>query len=150
MTQMRKPIIIYLLARSRIHERAVLLGLRAIILRVRTLEVSIYNVCITNQFQTTVALVVAVNSKEENSQDFCPNYFQEFGLKLRFFDALYRTIHFLSFYRGCILFWSSCRGLIVIRYMRQGPSPPLSYPLVFIYPWCVTYCCCWEGPPLPS
>jgi hypothetical protein len=35
----------------------------------------VYNVYITNQFQTTF-----VTSKEENSQDFCPNYVQEFGL----------------------------------------------------------------------
>ncbi len=44
------------------------------------------NAYITNQFQTTFApgvnslVDVTVNSKEENSSDFCPNYVQEFGL----------------------------------------------------------------------
>jgi hypothetical protein len=31
-------------------------------------------------------------SSEVNSQDFCPNYVQEFGLRLRFFAAPYRTV----------------------------------------------------------
>jgi hypothetical protein len=31
---------------------------------------------------------VTVNSKEENSQDFCPNYFQEFGLRPGNLDAV--------------------------------------------------------------
>jgi hypothetical protein len=66
-----------------------------IILRVLRLEVSIYNVYITNQFQTPFAQGgvnvgvksvsrgdCAVNSKEENSSYFCPNYFHEFGLGL--------------------------------------------------------------------
>ncbi len=61
----------------------------AIILRGLRLEVSIYNVYTTNQFQTTFAqggrgenpsVEVTVNSKEENSWDFCPKYVQEFGL----------------------------------------------------------------------
>ncbi len=56
-----------LLARSRIHEHTVLLGLLSINLRDRTLEVPVYDVYITDQFQTTVAQVVDVNSKEENS-----------------------------------------------------------------------------------
>ncbi len=43
-----------------------------IILRVLRLEVSVYNVYITNQFQATFAL------KEE---DFRPNYVQELGLR---------------------------------------------------------------------
>jgi hypothetical protein len=59
------------------------------------LEVSVYNVYITNQFQTTFAQEggegggwskirkETVSSKEENSQDFCPNYVQEFGLSDR-------------------------------------------------------------------
>jgi hypothetical protein len=51
-----------------------------IILRVLRLEVSAYNVYITNHFQTTSAGGVTVNSMEENSSDFCPNYVQEFGL----------------------------------------------------------------------
>jgi hypothetical protein len=53
------------------------------ILRVHRLEVSVYNVYITNQFQTTFAQKegevksvsrVTLDSKEENSQDFCPNH----------------------------------------------------------------------------
>jgi hypothetical protein len=49
-----------------------------IILRVLWLEVSVYAVYISNQFQNLrggggkAALEVTVNSKEENSQDFCP------------------------------------------------------------------------------
>jgi hypothetical protein len=62
----------------------------SIILRVIRLEVSVYNVYITKQFQTTFARggggggvvnpleEVTVNSKEENS--YCPSYVQEFGL----------------------------------------------------------------------
>jgi hypothetical protein len=52
------------------------------ILRVLRLEVSVYNVHITNQFQTTLLkgggggvnqlLEVTVKSKNENSEDFCP------------------------------------------------------------------------------
>jgi hypothetical protein len=59
-------------------------------LRVLRLEVSINNVYITNQFQTPLLLKgggggnplaeMTVKSKEENSEDFCPNYVQEFGL----------------------------------------------------------------------
>jgi hypothetical protein len=67
------------------------LSFLGIIVRVLRLEVSVYNVYITNQFQTTFAqgrgrgeqnplVEMTVNSKEENSQDFCPNYVQEFGL----------------------------------------------------------------------
>ncbi len=40
---------------SRIHERTISLRFLSIILRVHRLEVSIYNVYITNQFQTTFA-----------------------------------------------------------------------------------------------
>ncbi len=29
-----------------------------------------------------------VNSKEENSKDFCPNYVQEFGLRIRLFTDI--------------------------------------------------------------
>jgi hypothetical protein len=39
--------------RSRIHERTISLRFQDIILRVLRLEVSLYNVYITNQFQTT-------------------------------------------------------------------------------------------------
>jgi hypothetical protein len=42
------------------------------ILRVMPLEVSLYNVYIANQFQTTFI--------GGNSEDFCLNYVQEFGL----------------------------------------------------------------------
>jgi hypothetical protein len=42
---------------SRIHERTIPLRFLGIILRVRRLEVSVYNVYITNQFQTTFAEV---------------------------------------------------------------------------------------------
>ncbi len=61
-----------------------------IILRVLILEVSVYNVYITNQFKTTFAqgrgggysalVEMTVNSKKENSLEFCPSYVQEFGL----------------------------------------------------------------------
>jgi hypothetical protein len=46
---------INILYRSRIHERTISLRFLGIILRVLRLEVSIYNVYITNQFQTTFA-----------------------------------------------------------------------------------------------
>jgi hypothetical protein len=69
--------------RSRIHERTISLRFLGIILRVRRLKVA-------NQFQTTFAQgkgggvksvgEVTVDSKEENSEHFCPNYVQEFGL----------------------------------------------------------------------
>jgi hypothetical protein len=55
-----------------------------------------YNVYITNQFQTIFSQVsggskiplaeVTVNSKDENSQDFCPNYVQGFGLRRQSMD----------------------------------------------------------------
>jgi hypothetical protein len=74
--------------RSRIAERTILLRFLGIILTVLRLQVSVYNVYVTNQFQTTFALgwggggvenplvEVTVNSKEENSEAFCPNYVQ--------------------------------------------------------------------------
>jgi hypothetical protein len=78
------------LTRSRIHEREISNCVEASgqILRVRRLEVSVYNVYITNQFQHTFAGgggggLNTVNSKEENSGDFCPNYGQEFSLRVR-------------------------------------------------------------------
>jgi hypothetical protein len=75
--------------RSRIYENKISLRFLGIILRVLKLEVSVYNVFITNQFQTTFArgggggggnplVEMTVNSKEEN---FCLNYVQEFGLR---------------------------------------------------------------------
>jgi hypothetical protein len=57
-----------------------------IILRVLRLEVSVYNVYITNKFQTAFfwegggGVEVTVNIKEENSENFSPNNVQEFGL----------------------------------------------------------------------
>ncbi len=64
-----------MLYRSRIHEHTISLRFLGIILRVLRLEVSVYNVYIANQFQTTFAqgeveknplVEVTVNSKEEN------------------------------------------------------------------------------------
>ncbi len=61
---------------SRIHERTISLRFLGIILRVLRLEVSVYNVYITNQFQTTLGWEEGgvkpvntgdCNSKEENS-----------------------------------------------------------------------------------
>jgi hypothetical protein len=49
------PFLLSYLSRSRIHERAILLRFLGIILRVLRLEISVYNVFITNQFQTTFA-----------------------------------------------------------------------------------------------
>jgi hypothetical protein len=61
-----------------------------IILRVLRLQVFVYNVYITNKYQTTFAQgggrvkslsrEVNLNSKEEKSEDFCPKYVQEFGI----------------------------------------------------------------------
>jgi hypothetical protein len=72
---------------SRIYERIISLRFLGIILRIIILEVSVNNVYIKNQFQTTYAggggnplVEVTVNSKEENSEDLCPKYVQEFGL----------------------------------------------------------------------
>ncbi len=54
------------------------------ILRFLGLEVSVYNVYITNQCLVTFAqnplVEVTVNSKEENPEDMCTNYVQEFAL----------------------------------------------------------------------
>jgi hypothetical protein len=68
-----------------------------IILRVLRLEVSVYNVYITDQFQTTFTRgggggvnpleEVAVYCKEENLEDFCPKYVQEFGLRFLYAKA---------------------------------------------------------------
>jgi hypothetical protein len=73
---------------SKIHERSISLRLLGINLRVLRLQFSVYNVYITNQFQTTVAgggvikslVEGTVNSRWENSQDFGPKYVKEFGL----------------------------------------------------------------------
>ncbi len=75
---------------AEIHESTISLRFLGIILRVLRLEVSVYNVYITNQFQTTFAqgegeldplVNVTVNSKEENYLTFCPNYVPESGLR---------------------------------------------------------------------
>jgi hypothetical protein len=76
---------------SRIHEHTISLRFLDVILRVLRLEVSTYNLYISNQFQTTFArggggglktvVEVTVNSKGEDCKDFCPNYVQEFGLR---------------------------------------------------------------------
>ncbi len=64
-----------------------------IILRVPRLEVSVYNFLhykykpILNHYCSGgggVPLIkMTVNSKEENSEDFCPNYVQELGLWIK-------------------------------------------------------------------
>ncbi len=76
------------LSGSRIHERIILLRFLGIILRVLRLKASVYNVYITSQFQTwgwgggggKAVVEETVNSMEENYQDFCLDYVQEFGL----------------------------------------------------------------------
>ncbi len=75
-------------SRSRIHERRISLRFLGIILRLRVLrlEVSAYNVYITNPFQPTFAqrgegIKSFSRGEEDNSEDFCPNYVQEFGLR---------------------------------------------------------------------
>jgi hypothetical protein len=77
-------------SRCRIHERTISLRFLGITLIVPRLEISLYNDYITNQFETTFAhgggggvnfvVEVTLNSKEENSEDFCPNDVQEFCL----------------------------------------------------------------------
>ncbi len=79
--------IIRIYSRSWIHERTISLGFLGIILKVLRLGVSVKNVDITNQSQTTFAqgeewesnllAEVTLNSKEENSEDLCPNYVQD-------------------------------------------------------------------------
>ncbi len=58
---------------SRIHEHTILLRFLSIILRFLRHEVSVYNVYITNQFQTCFA-------RGGDSLDFFATYVQEFGL----------------------------------------------------------------------
>ncbi len=81
LTNMEKALVYW----SRIHERTISLRFLGIILRPLRFEVSLYNVYIKNQYQTTSSrrnplLEVIVNSKVENSKDFCPNEVQEIGL----------------------------------------------------------------------
>jgi hypothetical protein len=75
---------------SRIHERTISFKFLGIILKVLRLEVSVYNVYITNYSFKKIFLKrggvglksvveVTVNNKEENSEYFCPNYVHEFG-----------------------------------------------------------------------
>jgi hypothetical protein len=70
-------------SRSRIHERIILLRYMRKILSV--LRVEFYTIF---TLQTSFKPILLeggggglVDSKEENSQDFCPNYVQEFGLR---------------------------------------------------------------------
>ncbi len=49
-------------SRSRIHEHTISLRFLGIILRVLRLEVSVYNVYITNQFPTTIVPITSKNS----------------------------------------------------------------------------------------
>ncbi len=50
-----------------------------------------------------------------------------------FFAAPYRTVHFLSsIYTECIPWWSSCRGLIVLRLRQEYMGG--RYPLEIIHP----------------
>jgi hypothetical protein len=103
-----------------------------IILRVIRLEVSVYNVYITNQLQTTFVREVGgergvksvveatVRSKEEHSQDFCPNNVHEFGLWLY---ARYSRKKLASIKKtGSILFVPD--GLLKALYAVQGNRMP--------------------------
>jgi hypothetical protein len=84
---------------SQIHEHKILLKFLGIILRVLRLEVSVYNVYITNQFQTTFAQgegrvkIVTVNSRSKTLKTFCPNDVQEFGLWLPRLEFLHTLRH---------------------------------------------------------
>ncbi len=77
-------------AAAQIHERTISLRFLGIILRVLILEVSLYKVYITNQFQTICSgaggnplVEVTVNSKEENSLDVCPNTSKNSALNIK-------------------------------------------------------------------
>ncbi len=78
-------------SRSRIHERKISLGFLGIIFWVLRLDVSIYCTMFTLQTSFKPLLLknplieVTVNSKKENSSDFCPDYIQEFGLCTRLY-----------------------------------------------------------------
>ncbi len=74
---------------NRIHERTVSLSFLGIILRVLRLDVLSIMFTLQTSFRPLLfewgrwvksVVGVTVNSKEENSEDFCPNYVQEFGL----------------------------------------------------------------------
>jgi hypothetical protein len=62
---------------NQIHGRSISLRFLGIILRVLRLEVSVYNVYIYTP--------VSITSKEENSEDFCPNYLVLSTLTLKAF-----------------------------------------------------------------
>jgi len=66
-----KYITLSVVNRSRIHERAISLRFLGIILRVLRLEVSVFNVYITNQFQTTLAQGEGIKSVRRG--DFEPH-----------------------------------------------------------------------------
>jgi hypothetical protein len=71
------------------------------ILRVLRLEVSVYNVYITNKTE---------NRKKKNSEDFCPNYVQELGL-WSVYSLTYRIR-----YRHCVflesIWWGRGGGVV--------------------------------------
>ncbi len=56
---------------------------------------------------------VTVNGKEENSSDFCPNYFQEFGLRSN--DLQYMCC--ISLDKLVIKVSLSCKGSTYSRYI---------------------------------
>jgi hypothetical protein len=73
---------------NRIHQRTVSMRFLSIILRVLRYEVSYTMFTLQTSFKPLLlrgggvksVSSVIVNSKEENSEDFCPNDDQEFGL----------------------------------------------------------------------
>ncbi len=75
-----------------------------------------------NQFQTTFVrgggggdpfVEVTLNSKEENSEDFCPNYVHEFGLCINLKDNCIH-VHILYIYRGKIWLRGGGGGLATL------------------------------------
>ena len=75
--------------RSRIHKRKILLRFLGIVLTVRKLEVSVYIVYITEQFQNSFSWGGGGGVKSVSRGDFCPNYVQEFGLSTQALYAEY-------------------------------------------------------------
>jgi len=81
--------------RSRIHERTNSLRFLGIVLRVLglntmfTLPASFKPLLLNGEGELNPLVEVTVNSKEENSEDFCPNYVQEFGLRIRLSRMVY-------------------------------------------------------------
>ncbi len=88
------------------------------------LEVSVYNVCIINQFQTTFLkgggggnplVELTVNFKEENSLDFCPNYVQEFSRRntVVFFDTTF-AVQIYTFLWFWFIILAAITGIFLI------------------------------------